>query len=84
MGYVLSEVTDWIVCLVSSITVVIGLLDLLPLVSSLIIAVLFIIIVENLSFKVGKSIWHVSFLTYHFLILDVVARIVQVIISYSC
>ena len=54
-GYVLSEVTDWIVCLVSSITVVIGLLDLLPPVSSVIIAVLFVLIAENFFFKVGNQ-----------------------------
>ena len=55
MGYVLSEITDWIVCLVSSIIVVIGLVDLLPPVSSLIIAVTFVLITENFFFKVGNQ-----------------------------
>ena len=55
MGYVLSEITDWIVCLVSSIIVVIGLVDLLPPVSSLIIAVMFVLIAENFFFKVGNQ-----------------------------
>ena len=55
MGYVLSEITDWIVCLVSSITAVIGLVDLLPPASSLIIAVMFVLIAENFFFKVGNQ-----------------------------
>ena len=52
MGYFLSEITDWIVCLLSSIIVVIGLVDLVPPVSSLIIAVMFELIAEDLFFKV--------------------------------